>query len=296
MVLPIFIFAACSNLKDKSLVADPAQLQKLQGGFSFLEGPVADATGDLYFSDIPSNRILKWSLDGQLTTVLEDSNGANGLAFDRQGNLIICEELGKRISMLRPDGKMVILAESYNGSPFNSPNDLWVDANNGIFFSDPNYDGPENVSQDSEQVYYISPDRSTVRRVTSNIGSPNGIIVSPEGDRLYVADTEYDQVFVYEVLDEGNLGARQPFANTASDGITLDGQGNLYTAWGDGIKIYNPHGELIQTLTMPERPSNLAFGGVDHKTLFITGRESLYSIEMNVKGVPKPFLTSLRSD
>ena len=104
IALPIFIFAACSNLKDKNLVADRAQLQKLQGGFSFLEGPVADATGDLYFSDIPSNRILKWSLDGQLTTVLEDSNGANGLAFDRQGNLIICERFGKRVSMLRPDG------------------------------------------------------------------------------------------------------------------------------------------------------------------------------------------------
>ena len=269
------------------MIADRAQLEKLQGGFSFLEGPVADAEGNLYFSDIPSNRILKWNLDGQLTTVLEDSNGANGLALDIQGNLIICEELGKRISMLRPDGEIIVLAERYNGLPFNSPNDLWVDANNGIYFSDPNYDGPDNVSQDSQQVYYILPDRSTVRRVTTDMRRPNGIIVSPEGDRLYVADTEYDQVFAYEVLDDGNLGARQPFANTASDGITLDEQGNLYTAWGDGIKIYNPHGKLIQTLRMPERPTNLAFGGVDHKTLFITGRENLYSIEMNVKGMPK---------
>lgn len=274
---------------EAELIKPGAELRKLHGGFAFLEGPVADAEGNLFFSDIPSNRILKWSIDGQLTTVLEGSNGANGLAFDRHGNLVICEEQGKRVSMLRPDGSMEVLAEDYQGAPFNSPNDLWVDAENGIYFTDPNYDEPANQTQDAQQVYYISPDRSTVSRVTSDMQRPNGIITAPENDRLYVADTEYDQVFVYEIIDTGNLGARQTFADTGSDGITLDEQGNLYTAWGDGIKIYNPDGNLIYTLPMPERPTNMAFGGADQRTLFITGRQSLYAIDMTVRGAPKPF-------
>jgi gluconolactonase len=270
------------------LISPGAELRKLHGDFAFLEGPVADAEGNLLFSDIPSNRILKWTIEGQLKTVLEDSNGGNGLAFDSYGNLIICEELGKRISMLRPDGSLEVLAESYNGAPFNSPNDLWVDTRNGIYFTDPNYDDPDNLTQDSEQVYYIAPERSTVRRVTSDMQRPNGIITTAENDRLYVADTEYDQVFEYEIIDYGQLGSRRAFADTASDGITLDEQGNLYTAWGDGIKIYSPQGELIQIIPMPERPTNLAFGGSNHQTLFITVRRSLYAIDMAVKGVPKP--------
>jgi len=274
---------------DTGLTSPGAELRKLHGDFAFLEGPVADVQGNLFFSDIPSNRILKWSVEGQLATVLEDSNGGNGLAFDSRGNLIICEQQGKRISMLRPDGSMELLAEGYQGAPFNSPNDLWVDAKDGIYFTDPNYGEPENLTQDSQQVYYLPPDRTAVKRVTSDLERPNGIIMTPENDRLYVADTEYDKVFLFEVFDSGDLGASKPFADTGADGITLDERGNLYTAWGDGIKIYNPMGELIQTISVPERPTNLAFGGVDHRTLFITGRQSLYAIDMAVKGVPKPF-------
>lgn len=283
-ILFLAVAASLQANEPPALIVPGAEPQRLHGGFSFLEGPVSDAEGNLYFTDIPSNRVLRWSPSGELSTVIDDSNGGNGLAFDQQGKLIICEERGKRISMLTADGRRVSLVGEYRGAPFNSPNDLWVDGHNGIYFSDPNYKGADNLTQDGQHVYYLSADRQTITRVASDLSRPNGVITSASDDRLYVADTELDRIFVYPILAPGKLGPRQSFAATAADGITLDEQGNLYAAWRGEIRIYDPEGKVLHVISMPERPSNVTFGGVDNRTLFITARESLYSLQMAVEG------------
>ncbi|MBI3462972.1 MAG: SMP-30/gluconolactonase/LRE family protein, partial [Planctomycetes bacterium] len=170
-----------------SLIAPGGKVEKLAGGFMFTEGPAADAQGNVFFSDIPNQRIHKWSVDGQLSTFRENSGGANGLCFDSKGNLIACEGTARRVTMIDPQGNVTVLAESYNGKKLNSPNDLWIDPQGGVYFSDPRYGGMEGLEQDGFHVYYITPERKEVKRVTTDLVKPNGVLGTADGKRLYVA-------------------------------------------------------------------------------------------------------------
>jgi gluconolactonase len=174
--------------ENKSLVAPGAEVKKLAGDFRFTEGPAGDAVGDVYFSDIPNNRILKWSLDGKLSTFLENSGGANGLYFDKDGNLLACQGGDRRLVSISPKGEVTVLADQYEGKKFNSLNDLWIDPKGGVYFTDPRYGNREGMEQDGEHVYYLTPDHKKVIRVISDMVRPNGLIGTPNGRRLYVAD------------------------------------------------------------------------------------------------------------
>jgi gluconolactonase len=273
--------SACAQ--DAGLVADGAQVELLAGGFAFTEGPACDRDGNVFFSDIPNNRIHRWSTDGVLTTFRAGSGGANGLAFDRHGNLLCCEGTARRLTSVSPDGRVEVLADQYNGKKLNSPNDLWIAPDGGVYFTDPRYGSMDDLQQGGFHVYYLSPDRKTLTRVIDDMVMPNGIIGTADGERLYVADLGDNKTYVYRVAGPGALADRRLFAAEGSDGMTLDERGNVYLTTS-AVRVYSPEGKSIATIAVPERPANVTFGGKDRRTLFITARTGFYAVPMNVRG------------
>lgn len=265
------------------LVAPGATLERIATGFGFVEGPTADSTGTLYFSDIPSERIHRWTLDAGVVTVREETGRTNGLQFDAEGNLLMCEMGGRRVTAFDPQGVLSVVVDELDGRRFNSPNDLWIDPNGGIYFSDPRYGPTGDLEMDGEHVYYISPDRQQVTQVTDDLVRPNGIIGTTDGTRFYVADHGAGRTYVYTRADDGTLREKRLFVTQGSDGMTMDERGNVYLT-GSDITVYNPRGEPIASIAVPEPPANLTFGGPDRTTLFIAARTSLYALEMAVTG------------
>ncbi len=296
------LFFCHSSKRDLSTVlAEGAKIEKLGAGmqFTFLEGPAWDGKGNLFFTDIPNNRIYKYSLDGAITVFRENTNAANGLMFDHRGRLIACEGGAGRVTAMAPDGKVVeVLASQFEGKPFNSPNDLVIDKLGGIYFTDPRFGSEENMPQDKQAVYYRTSD-GAIRRVIDNMTKPNGIILSPDGSTLYVVDTFDKYVKAYKVSDNGALTDEQVFAvlqlhpqaksvKSGADGLAMDVQGNLYVTTQLGVQVINPNGRYLGIIQVPEVPANCTIGGVDGKTLFITARTGLYAIKLKVAGVQFP--------
>lgn len=273
----------CFCVGQESVVEPGAKVEKVAGGFTFTEGPAADAEGNIFFTDIINNRIHKWSLDGKLTTFRENSGAANGLYFDKDGNLLVCEGGGRRLISIDPNEQVTVLADSYQDKKFNSLNDLWIDPKGGIYFTDPRYGSRDNMEQDGEYVYYLTPDHKNTIRVIDDMVRPNGLIGTPDGKLLYVADHGDRKTFVYTINSDGTLSNKKLFAPEGSDGMTMDNEGNVYLTM-NGVAVYNSDGQKIETIQVPEWPANVTFGGKDNQTLFITARNSLYSIRMRVKG------------
>lgn len=258
------------------LACGPAA-EKVVGGFKFTEGPTPDREGNVYFTDIPNNRIHRWSSEGALSTFREDSGGSNGLIFDKDGNLLACEGGRGQVVSITPEGEVTILASKYKEKRFNRPNDLWIDSRGGIYFTDPYY-GRGEIGQDGEHVYYLPIGGKAPVRVIDTMTRPNGIIGTPDGKTLYVADHGEGKVFKYRIGDDGSLSDKVFFAAVGCDGIALDGKGNVYLT-SYAVQIFNPAGDLIEIIPVPERPSNVCFGGKGMKTLFITARTSLYCVK-----------------
>ncbi|HSW02760.1 MAG TPA: SMP-30/gluconolactonase/LRE family protein [Sedimentisphaerales bacterium] len=280
--------AACSAQDTPGIVAPGAEAKKLAGDFRFTEGPAADAQGNVYFTDIPANRILKWSVaDGKLSTFLDNSGGANGLYFDKDGNLLACQGGDRRLVSISPKGEVTVLADKYEGKRFNSPNDLWIDPNSGVYFTDPRYGNRDGMEIGGEHVYYLTPDRKKVVRVIDDMVRPNGVIGTPNGRRLYVADHGANKTYSYRISGDGTLSDKQLFAEQGSDGLTIDARGNVYLT-GKGVTVYSRQGEKVAEIPVPEGPANLTFGGPDNQILFITARTSLYSIPTEVRGARTP--------
>jgi gluconolactonase len=272
--------------ESKSVVAADAKAEKLADGFSFTEGPIADTAGNVYFTDIPNNKILKWSIaEVKLSTYKENTNGANGLDIDDKGNLFTCEGSGKKISKIDPTGSVTVLCDNYKGKKFNAPNDLWRDKKGGIYFTDPGYQKGKS-ELDGSYVFYLPADAKEPLIVVSDMGGPNGIVGTRDGKLLYVADYSGRKTFVFKVREDGTLYDKKLFVPVGADGIELDEQGNLYLTdlSGKGVNIVNSEGKKIGYISVPSSTSNICFGGKDSKTLFITARDSFYSIKMNVKG------------
>ena len=289
LFLAVSITAFCAG--QESVIAPGAKVEKLAGGFGFVEGPAADAEGNIFFTDIPNNKILKWSLDGKLSTFRENSNGANGLYFDKDGNLLACEGGGRQLVSIDKQGQVTVLADGYQGKKFNSLNDLWIDPKGGVYFTDPRYGNREGMEQDGEHVYYLSPDRKRLIRVIDDMVRPNGLIGTPDGKLLYVADYADRKTFVYTVNEDGTLSNKKLFAPQGSDGMTIDNEDNVYLTT-NAVSVYNSKGQKIETIRVPEQPTNVTFGGKDNQTLYITAGTSLYSIPMRVKGVERKQATS----
>ena len=265
------------------LIAPGAKVEKLIGGFKVTEGPAHDTKGNIYFSDIPNSRVHIWSIDGKLSTFRENSGESNGLEFDAKGNLIACEGKTRQLTSIAPDGKVTVLAKSYQGKKLNSPNDLWIDPKGGIYFSDPRYGQQQGIEQDGHHVYYLAPGSKQLVRVIGDMQKPNGLVGTPDGKRLYVTDEKGDKIYVYQIEADGSLSGKKLLVEKGSDGMTLDKQGNLYFT-NESVWIYSPDGKLLEEIKLPEGAANVSFGGKDHKTLFITARTGLYSLKMAVAG------------
>jgi gluconolactonase len=281
-VLSVLV-ASTASAQEASLIAPDATVERIATGFGFLEGPAADADGSLYFTDIPNSRIHRWTPDGGVTTFVEQSGRANGLRFDLDGNLIICEMGTRRVTAVSPRGDTSVLAERFEGNRFNSPNDLWVDPGGGIYFTDPRYGATDDQEITGYHVYYISSDQSEIRQVAADLVRPNGIVGTPDGGRVYVADHGAGRTYVYTPAADGSLTDKRLFVAQGADGMTMDDLGNLYLT-GRDITIYTTDGDPIGSIAVPETPANSTFGGPDGTTLFITARTSLYALEMVVSG------------
>jgi gluconolactonase len=280
---------AISAEMDSGLIAPDANVKKVQSGFTFTEGPAAGAEGNVYFTDIPNQKVFKWSYsDGSIALYRQESGQANGLMFNGEGNLIICEMANKRVTLDDMKGNIAVLADHYKGEELHMPNDLWIDPRGGIYFSDFNMLPPTDTRKQTLQVYYIPPDNSGLIRATDNLVAPNGLIGTPDGKILYIADMGAGKTWRYKIQPDGILTDQQIFCEQGSDGMALDEKGNVYTTGDTAIQVYNQDGEKIEEIVIPERPSNMTFGGKERKTLFITARTSVYTLDMTVRGAPTP--------
>ena len=281
-----FIMLTCmlviAQVPDAGIILPGSSIEKVADGFTFTEGVASDDEGNVYFSDIPASRIHFYDISDQGKIFLENSNRANGLHVDQNGNIIACEGAeGGRLVQISPSGNVTVIADGYEGKSFNSPNDLWESPKGGIYMTDPRYGSRDKLPQDGEHVYYISGDRKKVIRVIDDMVRPNGVTGDEDGSILFVADPGDRKTYRYTILKDGTLSGKQLFADEGSDGMTIDSKGNVYLT-NSAVKVYNPAGRLIETIEVPESPTNVSFGGKDGKTLYITARTSVYKLKMSV--------------
>jgi gluconolactonase len=284
----IQIMTAQTNNEMPDTVAPGATLQKLSNDFKFTEGPSCDAQGNVYFTDQPNNRIMKWSTDGKLSVFLEPSGHANGMNFDAKGNLIACADEKTALWSITPDGGHTILVDSYDGKKLNGPNDVWVMPDGSMYITDPYYHRDwwdyQQRPQDSEEVYYLAPGGKELKRVTTDLHKPNGIAATPDGKILYVSDIGAGQTWAYDPQPDGTLANKRLICSLGSDGMTIDNEGNLYLT-GRGVTVFDAKGKKLGHIAVREPwTANVCFGGKDKQTLFITASTALYSIQMRVKG------------
>ena len=281
-------FALALTASAESVIAPGAKLEKLAGDFKFTEGPTVDARGNLFFVDQDNNRIMEWGTDGKLSTFMQPSGYANGMCFDAKGNLIACADEHNQLWSIAPDKTVTVLVTNFNGKYLNGPNDVWVAPNGAMYITDPFFKRTwwdhSTMALTNEEVYWLSPDRKTLTRVTDDLKRPNGITGTPDGKNLFIADMGANQTWRYDIQPDGSLTNKMLICRAGSDGMTIDAEGNLYLT-GRGVTVFDKAGQQIDHVDVPEGwTANVCFGGPEHKTLFITASESLYSIKLRVKG------------
>lgn len=274
------------------LIASHTEARKVVGECKFTEGPAFSPKGFLLFSDIPNSRIVRVDSDGSSSDFLKPSGGANGLVFDAAGHLYSCQGGARRVVKIGiQDGKIETLCDSFDGKPLNSPNDLALDGQGGLYFTDPRYGSDSKIEQTCMGVYYIDAAGKTTR-VIDSLQRPNGILVSLDKKSLYVAEPNKRELWKYEISAPGHLSSGKLIFTGdekqdggGPDGMCLDQHGNIYTTY-NSIVVLQPDGKLIGRIPVPEHPANCALGGANGKTLFVTARTSLYSYSMNIEAAP----------
>jgi len=287
--LPLYAQVKIEDPAAEALVATDAKVEKLAGDLKFTEGPVWLAEKKmLIFSDIPAAKLMQWTADKGVTE-FRPSENANGNTLDNEGRLVTCQHTGRNVVRTEKDGKITVLVDSHDGKKLNSPNDVAVKRDGTVWFTDPPYGVPKDQKKEQEGnwVYRFDPETKKTAIVCKDFDMPNGIAFSPDEKRLYIADSGKGQrVGAFDVKADGTLSGAVWWAAGGSDGLRVDGKGNIYTTAGDGARIYNAEGKRIATITIPEHPANCAFGGEDFKTLFVTARTGLYSVKLKVGGNP----------
>ena len=271
-----------------NLIATGATLQLVSRQFSFTEGPAANKKGDVYFTDQPNNKIWKYSTKGELSVFLEKAGRSNGMYYDKKGNLISCADEKNELWSISPKGKITVLTGGFEGQRFNGPNDLWVHPKGQIYFTDPYYQRSywERKAPDikGEKLYCLPKGKKEAVIADSNLLKPNGIIGTPDGSYLYVSDIRGNKTYRYSIHDDGSLTDRQLFVAQGSDGMAIDNQGNVYLT-GKGVTVYNSTGKKILHIDIPSNwTTNVCFAGKQKNILFITASESVYTLQMQVRG------------
>jgi gluconolactonase len=290
----------------KSLTIGIAHLDKLADGCIWAEGPVWFADGGyLLWSDIPNNRMLRWTPETGVSTFRAESNNSNGNTRDRQGRLITCEHLTRRVTRTEPDGSITVIADKHKGKRLNSPNDVVVKSDDSIWFSDPSYGIMtefEGSRSEQEQggcyVYRVDPKTGEIATVVEDFVKPNGLAFSPDEKILYVADSAASHdpnaphhIRAFDVVDGKKLANGRVFCDIKTgipDGFRIDVTGNLWTSCHAGVECYAPDGTLLGRINVPEIVANVTFGGKRRNRLFITATTSLYAIYVNTTGVQRP--------
>jgi len=286
------LLALCSCIAvhagESAIVTPGAQLQKVVDDCKFTEGPACDAQGNVYFTDQPNDRILKWSTDGKVSVFMQPCGRSNGLCFDAQGNLWACADEKNELWVIDSGGTKTVAVKDYRGKLLNGPNDVWVRPDGGVYFTDPFYKrgywqrGP--MEQDQQAVYYLAPDHKTLTRVVEDLKQPNGIIGTPDGKTVYVADIAAQRTYAYDIQNDGSLGNKRLFCELGSDGMTIDTDGNVYLT-GKGVSVFDKAGKKVEQIAVPEPwTANVCFGGKDRQTLFITASKCLYTLQTKAKG------------
>ncbi|MEE8468697.1 MAG: SMP-30/gluconolactonase/LRE family protein [Planctomycetota bacterium] len=295
-LLSVLLSVSCATLED---VGPVSGVRRLATGMGFTEGPVwLPEEQALVFSDIPSGLLMRWSEADGLTTFEERPN-PNGNLLDREGRLLTCQHGARNLVRREHDGSLTVLADTYEGKRLNSPNDVAVDSAGVLWFTDPPWGLPQlslGKQLDGQFVFRLDPRTGALEAVLRGHAMPNGIAISPDGLRLYVADTGghprladaslHDRpatLSAYSIV--GQRLTVQPVwsVETVCDGMCIDERGNIY-ATGESVTIWSPEGLLLGSIEVPEQPANVCFGGDDGRTLFITARTSLYAVDMNAAG------------
>ena len=278
-------------MKLKTIVesGDPEQLAT---NFQFTEGPIWLPDNSLLFSDIPANRIYRWTADNGIEVWREPTGNSNGLTLDRKGRLLACEHTGRRVSRTEADGSVIALAEYYQGKRLNSPNDVVVKSDGTIYFTDPPYGiEPHEREQPCNGLYRILTD-GTLELLVDDFDRPNGLAFSPDESVLYVDDSPRRHVRAFDVEADGRLSNSRILADMdhpqpgSPDGLKIDEEGHLFVTGATGVWVFEPDGTHLGVIVTPERPANCAWGDADRKSLYITARTSLYRIRVKIPGYP----------
>ncbi len=290
------------DLRDPRLhdLIDPqADVELLSEGHLFTEGPLWDARQRrLLFSDIPGNRIHEWRSSTGTGVFRAPSQMSNGLAWDSQGRLLCCEHASSHLTRTEPDGRITVLAASYQGRELNSPNDVVMRSDGGIYFTDPTYGrlpyyGVERATQLTFRgVYRVGPDAQHPILLIDDFAQPNGLCFSADEQRLFVNDTERGHIRVFDVRSDGTLGAGVLWAELsgdgagAPDGMKFDGDGHLYCCGPGGIHVFDREARCLGVLRLPAAAANFTWGDDDLKSLYVTASAGLYRVRMKVAGRP----------
>ncbi len=273
-----------------SLLAPGAKLERLSTGYAFTEGPAADRDGNVLFTDQPNDRIVRWdAASGTFSDWMKPAGRSNGTFFDKDGNLVTCADAKDELWSIGADRTVTVLVKEFDGKLLNGPNDLWIRPDGAIYLTDPLYPRPywkrdPAMQQPGQYVYFLPADRQGLRPVAMDLKQPNGIIGTPDGRTLYIADIGAHKTYAYEVHPDGSLTGKRLFCEMGSDGMTLDEKGNVYLT-GQGVTLFDSSGKKIENIAVPEGwTANVTFGGKDRDLLFITASKSVYGIRMRVKG------------
>ena len=277
-----------------AVVNEDAELVEIATGLEFTEGPVWIGSGEsgyLLFSDIPADKIYRWTPGEDLSVWRTPSGNSNGLLLDSQGRILACEHGGRRVSLTLDSGKAVTLCDSYKGGKLNSPNDVALGADGSLWFTDPPYglSKQEESEQPACYVFRLAQGAKEPTVVVEDFDRPNGIVFSPDKKVLYISDSGRPHHIRYfrvagESLEE--IGVFATISPGGPDGMCVDTMGRLYSTAGDGVHVFSPDGILIGKILTPHNPTNCCFGGRQWKTLYITARPDVYAVKLRVKGLP----------
>jgi len=285
------------NERFRSVVGDAPEIERIATGFLFTEGPLWHARDEyLLFSDMPGDHLRKWSRQSGVTTFRKPCAQSNGLAWDRQGRLVVCEHATSRLTRTEADGRSTTLASHRDGKELNSPNDVVVKSDGGIYFTDPTYGraeyygNPRPTQLDFRGVYRVEPDGGRLTLLAGDFGQPNGLCFSLDERRLFVNDTDRQHIRVFDVQADGTLANSRVWAETtgagagAPDGMKMDSAGNIYCCGPGGIHVFDPQATCLGVIGMPEYTANFCFGDGDLRTLFVTASTSIYRLRVKVPG------------
>src|SRR5688572_20999678 len=254
----LFAFSSIAPAADTNLIADGAKVEVLSEGYIFTEGPATDREGNVFFTDQPNDRIVKYdAADGSFSDWLKPAGRSNGLYFDKEGNLLACADEKNELWSISPDKKITVLLSDVDGKLLNGPNDLWIRPDGNLYFTDPLYARPywtrdKAMQQPGQYVYYFDVRAKKATPVATDLKQPNGIIGTPDGKTLYVADIGARKTYSYSVKPDGALENKTLFCEMGSDGMTIDAEGNVYLT-GQGVTVFDKAGKKLTNIPVSER-------------------------------------------